>query len=118
VFDLHSTLLVNQVEWDSIYYRGNPKTLFMVQKSSQDETAFLFSNFELLMRRIKLLQKTNIIDTIPSFDADAQSKNLTLTIQQINNCYMKSVKWIQKYFNYYPRFIKNHFYEFFSEVCR
>jgi hypothetical protein len=116
VFDLHPTLFVNQVEWDSIYYKGNPKTLLMVPKRSQDETALLFRNFELLIKRIKLLEKIGIIDTAPSFNA--QSKSLALTVQQVSDCYKTSMRWAVKRFNYRPKFIKNHFYEFFHEACQ
>ena len=116
VFDLHPTLLVNMVEWDSIYYKGNPKTLSTVPERPQSEIALLFRNFDLLIRRIKLLEKARIIDTAPSFNA--QNKSLTITKQQVNNCYKTSIKWAVKRFNYRPKFIKNHFYEFFNEACR
>jgi len=116
VFDLHPTLFVNQVEWDSIYYKGNPKTLSTVPKRPQDETALLFRNFELLIKRIKLLEKIGIIDAVPSFDT--QSKSLALTVQQVNDCYKTSMRWAVKRFNYCPKFIKNHFYEFFHEACQ
>jgi len=116
VFDLHPTLLVNQIEWDFIYYKGNPETLSIVPERSQDETALLFRNFELLIKRIKSLQKVGIIDTEPSFNA--QSKSLALTIKQVNDCYNASMKWTIKRFNYRPKFIKNHFYEFFYDACQ
>jgi peptidoglycan/xylan/chitin deacetylase (PgdA/CDA1 family) len=116
VFDLHPTLFVNQVEWDSLYYKGNPKTLSTVPKRPQDETALLFRNFELLIKRIKPLQKIGIIDTAPSFNA--KGRNLALTVQQVNDCYKTSMRWAVKRFNYGPKFIKNHFYEFFHEACQ
>lgn len=116
VFDLHPTLLVNQIEWDSIYYKGNPKTLSTVPKRSQNETKILFRNFELLIKRIKFLQNTRIIDTTPSLNA--QNKSLTIKPQQVNDCYEASMKWAVKRFNYNPKFIQNHFYEFFYQACQ
>jgi hypothetical protein len=116
VFDLHPSLLVNQVEWDSIYYKGNPKTLSAVPKRPQNETKLLFHNFELLIKQIKFLQNARIIDTRPSFNA--QNKNLILTTHRVNNCYEASMHWAIKHFNYNPKFIRNHFLEFFYEACR
>jgi len=116
VFDLHPTLLVNQVEWDSIYYKGNPKTLPTVPKRPKNETKLLFRNFELLIKRINFLQNARIIDTTPSFNA--QDRNLILTTQRVNDCYKASMQWAIKRFNYHPKFIRNQFHEFFHEVCQ
>jgi peptidoglycan/xylan/chitin deacetylase (PgdA/CDA1 family) len=116
VFDLHPTLLVNQVEWDSIYYKGNPKTLSTVPKRPQKETDFLFNKFELLIKQIKFLQKVKLIDANPTFNAS--NKNLIITKQQVNRCYEKSMQWSRKRFDYHPKFIRNHFQEFFNEICQ
>jgi hypothetical protein len=116
VFDLHPALFVNQVEWDSIYYKGNPKNLSPVPERPQKESELLFRNFELLIKRIKLLQKTGIIDTTPFLNI--ANKNLILTEYQINLCYEKSMQWAVKCFNYHPKLVKNHFYEFFREACQ
>ena len=59
IFDLHPTLLVNQTEWDSIYYKGNPKNLTTVPKRSERETQHLFNSFELLIKRINCLLYTS-----------------------------------------------------------
>lgn len=116
VFDLHPTLLVNQVEWDSIYYKGNPKTLSTVPKRTQKETEVLFNKFELLIKRIKFLQKAKMIDTNPTLNSS--TKNLTITKEHINKCYETSIQWSKERFNYHPKFIRSHFYEFFDEACR
>jgi peptidoglycan/xylan/chitin deacetylase (PgdA/CDA1 family) len=116
IFDLHPTLLVNQVEWDSIYYKGNPKTLSTVPKRLQKEAELLFNKFELLMKRIKILQKTKIIDANPTFNIS--NKNLNITKQKVDNCYEKSMQWAIERFNYHPKFIKKHFHKFFHEVCQ
>jgi hypothetical protein len=116
VFDLHPTLLVNQVEWDSIYYKGNPKTLSTVPKRTQKETTFLFNKFELLIKRIKFLHKAKLMDANPTFNTS--NKNLTITKRQVDRCYENSMQWPIKRFNYHPKFIKKHFHEFFNEICQ
>jgi peptidoglycan/xylan/chitin deacetylase (PgdA/CDA1 family) len=112
VFDLHPTLLVNQVEWDSIYYKGNPKTLSTVPQRPAKEIALLFSRFESLIRQISFLRKAKLIETAPLFNG--QGKNLNMDMKQVNMCYEKSMKWSRERFNYNPKFIRNHFHEFFE----
>jgi len=116
VFDLHPTLLVNQIEWDSIYYKRNPKNLLPVPKRPEEETQRLFNKFELLIKRISLLQKIKLIDTDPILNV--APKNLNITKIQIDRCYETSMQWPRKRFNYNPKFIKNHYYEFFNEVVK
>jgi peptidoglycan/xylan/chitin deacetylase (PgdA/CDA1 family) len=115
IFDLHPTLFVNQIEWDSIYYKGNPKALLTVPKRSAKETEHLFYRFELLIKRIDFLRKIKLIETNPSFDAS--NKKLNICKELIDKYYETSMQWSIKRFNYHPKYIKNHFYEFFSEIC-
>jgi len=114
VFDLHPTLLVNRVEWDSIYYKGNPKTLSTVPQRPAKETALLFNRFELLIKRINFLRKAKLIESDPLFDSP--NKELEIDKEQVNRCYKTSMRWSRKRFNYHPKFIRNHFYEFFGYV--
>jgi len=114
VFDLHPTLIVNQFEWDSIYYKGNPKNLTTVPERSAKEIEQKFRKLELLMKQIKSLEKAKIIDT--SITLDIPSKKLTISKEKINDCYQTSIKWAINRFNYHPKFIKNHFHEFFHEA--
>ena len=115
VFDLHPTLLVNQLEWDSIYYKGNPKILSKVPQRPAKEAALLFNKFELLIKRINFLCKVKLIETDPFFKTS--NKNLNINKEQVNRCCETSMKWSRKLFNYHPKFIRNHFYEFFDELC-
>ena len=114
VFDLHPTLLVNQIEWDSIYYKGNPKTLTRVPKRPKKETELLFMSFELLMRRIAFLRKVKLIETNPSFNVS--DKKLSISKDRVDKCYEKSMQWVINRFNYHPKFIKKHFHEFFQDA--
>jgi hypothetical protein len=116
VLDLHPTLLVNKVEWDSIYYRGNPNTLSKVPKRPKKEAERLFYKLELLIKRIKTLEKAKIVDTYPTLNKS--NEVLKLTRKKIDCCYEKSVQWVIKRFNYYPKHIKNQFYEFFNDLCQ
>ena len=115
VFDIHPTLLVNQVAWDSIYYKGNPKTLLTVPQRPAKETALLFNKFELLIKRINFLRKAKLIEIDPLFNIP--NKKLKTDKEQVNKCYETSMRWSRKLFDYYPKFIRNHFYEFF-ELCQ
>jgi len=115
VFDLHPTLLVNQVEWDSIYYKGNPKTLSTVLQRPAKETALLFNKFGILIKRINILRKAKLVETDPL--SNSPDKKLNIGKEQVNRCYETSMRWPRKRFNYNPKFIRNHFNEFF-ELCQ
>jgi hypothetical protein len=115
VFDLHPTLLVNKIEWDFIYYKGNPKTLLIAPKRPENETRTLFQKFELLIKQISMLNKAKLIDTKPKFDIS--SKSFKISKEKVQRCYEKSMQWPRKRFNYNPKFIRNHFFEFFNEIC-
>lgn len=112
VFDLHPTLLVNQVEWDSIYYKGNPKTLSTVLQRPAKETALLFNKFGILIKRINILRKAKLVETDPL--SNSPDKKFNIGNEQVNRCYETSMRWPRKRFNYNPKFIRNHFNEFFE----
>jgi len=114
IFDLHPTLIVNQVEWDSIYYNGNPKALTKVPERSAKEVEHTFQKLELLIRQITALQKAKIINTDTTLNAS--NKKPTLTREKIDDCYQTSIQWAINRFNYHPKFIKNHFHTFFREA--
>lgn len=114
IFDLHPTLLVNETEWDSIYYKGNQKTLTTVPQRPAKETERIFQKLELLIKRIKALQTAKIIDTSPTLKTS--DKKLTITEEKINNCYQTSIQWAKNRFNCHPKFVKSHFQAFFSEA--
>lgn len=117
VFDLHPSLLVNQIEWDSIYYKGNPKTLSKVQPRSAKESELLFNKLELLIKRISFLHKSKLIETDPVFNSPNKRLNLNINKEQVGKWYETSMQWCRKHFNYHPKFIRNHFYEFFEIYC-
>jgi len=113
VFDLHPTLLVNQSMWDEIYFKGNPKSLPKAQPRYSKEVERLFKEFEKLIKRINVLRKMKLIDTEPKLEPS--NKKLSIDTKKIEKCYEASMSWSKTLFNYNPKYIKNHFYEFFDE---
>lgn len=114
VFDLHPTLYVNQDMWDSIYYKGNPSSLLKARKRHSEEVASLFTKFELLLKQIKFLQRTKLIEVNPNLNTS--SKKLATNKNEVKRYYETAIRWPKKFFNYSPRFILNHFYEFFENA--
>jgi hypothetical protein len=115
VFNAHTTLFVNQNMWDSIYYRGNPQTLSTVRERPIKEARSLFSRFELLLKQIKLLRHSKLIDVEP--DLGTSSKDLIISRNDIQKCYEASTRWPKKFFGYNPRFIYAHFCDFFEAAA-
>ena len=117
VFDLHPTLYINQNMWDSIYYKGNPQTLLRVPERPLKEARSLFKKFELLLKRISLLRHAKLIEVDPNLNTP--SKDLIISKNEAQKCYEASIRWPKKFFNYNPRFIRAHFYEFFkAALCK
>jgi peptidoglycan/xylan/chitin deacetylase (PgdA/CDA1 family) len=112
IFDLHPALYVNQGVWDSIYFKGNPQTLLRIPNRSLDEVTSMFSKFELLLKRIKLIYNTKLIEVDPHLSAS--TKRLILGESDVQECYESSIRWPRKFFGYHPRYIRGHFQEFFQ----
>lgn len=113
VLDIHPTLLVNRIMWDSIYYKGNPKALLRSPRRSSKEITYLLRKFKLLIRQINLLRKGKIIETEPKLEV--LSKRLNVNGKRIKEWYNMSMSWARNLFGCNPKFILNHFYEFFNE---
>ncbi len=112
VFDLHPAMFVNNLMWDSIYYKGNPKSLLRVPQRPIREIAMLFSRFEMLLKQINILRRSKLIETDPYLQA--QSKRLTMNETKVQKCFEESISWPKKYFGYNPRYLRSHFFEFFQ----
>ena len=95
-------------------YKGNPEAFTKVPKRPKKEIERLFMSFELLVRRIGFLRKVKLIETNPSFNVS--DKKLSISKEQIDKCYEKSMQWVINRFNYHPKFIRNHFHEFFQDA--
>jgi len=117
IFDLHPTLYINQNMWDSIYYKGNPQTLLKVPERPLKQARPLFKKFESLLKHINLLRHTKLIEVNPNLTTP--SKNLIISKNEVQKCYEASIRWPKKFFNYNPKFIRAHFYEFFkAALCK
>ena len=114
ILDLHPTLYVNQYEWDSIYYEGNPAALYTTPKRSSIDTMSLFKNFDLLLKRINTLQKAKLVSVDPSLNDSAP--NLKLCKDNVKQIYEWSMRWPKTRFHYNPKFVLAHFYQFFKDA--
>ena len=112
VLCLHPNFFVNQHMWDSIYWNGNPKDLIKPQSRSLNEIKSLFCKFNLLLKQIKSLEETGLIK-IESDLTEAEEK-LTATQINVQKCHETIVQWPKKFFNYEPKFLRRHFFSFFS----
>ncbi|MEM2779672.1 MAG: polysaccharide deacetylase family protein [Candidatus Bathyarchaeia archaeon] len=117
VFDLHPTLLVNQNIWDNIYSKGNPTQLIMAKRRPIKEIELLFKKFELLLRQISLLRKVRLIETDPTLNLAARELVIT-NKNKVREYYESSMRWPRQFFGYKPKFILNHFFDFFDDALR
>lgn len=112
ILDLHPSLFVNQDDWDSIYHKGNPRALQRIAERPVKEAASLFARFEELLKIISAFQRTGLMEVDPCLGAS--TKDLVLSEDNVEKCYRNSVGWPRRYFHYNPRFIHDHFQEFFE----
>jgi len=115
VLDIHPTLFVNQEMWDRIYLKGNPLQLINAHRRPSKESASLFTKFEMLLKQIRLLQRAKMIKT--DINLNRSPNKLIVNKEKVKKCYETSMQWCKKAFNYKPKFILNHFYEFFEDAC-
>jgi peptidoglycan/xylan/chitin deacetylase (PgdA/CDA1 family) len=116
ILDIHPTIFVNQNMWDIIYYKGNPKTLQRAHERPLKETRSLFKKFELLLKQINLLRHAKLIEVDPNLNT--QPKDLTVSKNEVQKYYETSMRWPTKRFNFKPRYIRDHFHQFFEAASR
>lgn len=107
----HPFLFVNRIAWDTIYHKGNPEKLFKVPQRSREETEFMFLKFELLLKQIKLFQRTKLLQATPYLRRSR--KDLKITKIGIQKCCETSMTWPIKVFDYQPTFLRSHFFNYF-----
>jgi len=110
VVTIHPSLMVNRHEWDSIFWTSNPKELTSSIPRESTEARQLIRNFELLIRRVRNLEKLGYLHILPRFEA--QHKDLESSRVDIKECFSKSMRWAFKQ-KYTPKFILDHFFRFF-----
>ena len=108
----HPSLLVNQGEWDSIYFLSNPIRLTPPLVRSQGETNKLLSIFNLLLRRINTAQKMNLVQITP--DLEKSNRKLAPKKECLAKYFYSTLRWPTGKFGYQPRFLYDHFVKFFE----
>jgi len=112
ILDLHPNLYVNQSEWDSIYHKGNPRTLQKIPQRPLKEVTSLFTKFELLLKIISISHHIKLVKVDPH--PSISTRDLVVSENIVQKCYEASIIWPKRFFDYNPRFIYNHFQEFFE----
>lgn len=108
----HPSLFVNQGEWDSIYWKGNPKHITPPIPKRNYEIKSLFKSYDLLLKRLKHFERIGLIETTPHLIAS--EKNLSIPSEEVERCYEHSVRWAKRLFEYKPMFLRHHFFSFFD----
>ena len=111
VVSIHPSLLANRYEWDSIYWKSNPRKLISPPARSHTETISLLRRFDLLLRQIGDLQRMHLIETTPNLKKS--KKSLSTKKTDVEKCYQTSIRWAIKQ-NYKPKFLRQHFLRFFE----
>jgi peptidoglycan/xylan/chitin deacetylase (PgdA/CDA1 family) len=112
VIDVHPNSLVCQNMWDSNYYHGNPLQLVESRQRDTLQVKSLVKSFDRLLRQIAGLRKLRIAKVMP--ELSKAENQLILSRDDIEKIYEFSVGWTKKYFEYEPRFLRSHFFKFFS----
>jgi peptidoglycan/xylan/chitin deacetylase (PgdA/CDA1 family) len=118
VLTIHPSTLVNQVDWDLIYYNKNnnfklnPATLAQSPARSSTNIMSNYHRFDLLLRYLATLQKLYLLKVTP--DLKTTNKTLFPTSIDLDKYYNLSIKWAEG-FGYKPRFIYEHFMRFFGK---
>jgi peptidoglycan/xylan/chitin deacetylase (PgdA/CDA1 family) len=118
VLTIHPSTMVNQSDWDRIYYPNhnnsgpNPKSLSQPSARSPSEVTSVFHKFNLLLRHLKTLQQVHLLEITPALKMTNRSLNPTLV--NVTKCYEISIKWAEG-FGYKPVFLHSHFARFFQD---
>jgi peptidoglycan/xylan/chitin deacetylase (PgdA/CDA1 family) len=117
VLTIHPSTMVNQLDWDLIYYskfnnfKLNPTNLTQPPARSPAEATFILHKFDLLLRHLRTLQEIHLLKVTPTLKK--ANKTLYPTLKDSEKCYNLSVKWAEGY-GYNPRFLHRHFIQFFE----
>jgi len=111
VLTIHPSLMVNQLEWDLIYFKTNPTALSQPPARSPAEITSLYRKFDQLLTHLKNLRKIHSIEITPTLKR--AEKILRPTRFDAEKCYRESIKWATKH-EYHPTFLFQHFTKFFE----
>ena len=109
---LRPSFFVNQSEWDSIYYKGNPRQIVNPLPRRNIDVESMLRVFDLFLKRLKFLEATKLIETTPKL---VESDNDLITNRKaMVKCYEYSIGWAKAFFKYKPKYLHNHFLSFFG----
>jgi peptidoglycan/xylan/chitin deacetylase (PgdA/CDA1 family) len=118
VLTIHPSMLVNQLDWDLIYYHKynkftlNPTNLVQPPARKLAEIISNFHKFDSLLKHLATLQKLHLLKITPQLKV--ANKALYPTSMDAEKCYKLSIKWAEG-FGYKPRYIYDHFIRFFEQ---
>jgi len=112
VLDFHPNYFVNLEYWDSIYFSGNPKSIYPTRARNWNDTRTFLRKFELFLRRVSYLEQKGIFDSCLKLEKGERKQ--TWTISSVTKSYQDSIRWAKNYLRYEPRFILDHFMTFFG----
>ncbi len=115
ILTIHPSTMVNKLDWDLIYYTKynhfiNPKKIVAPPSKNPEEISNSFHRFELLLKHLKELQKIHLLEVTPKLEA--AGKTLAPESIDITKCYNASIVWAMG-FGYKPKFLYDHFRQFF-----
>ena len=117
VLTIHPSKMVNQLDWDLIYYSKfnnfnvNPINLAQPPARTPIEASSILHKFDLLLRHLKTLQKIHLLEVTSK--PKTANKTLCPTLLDAKKSYEFSVIWAEGY-GYKPMFLLNHFIRFFE----
>jgi len=114
IFDLHPSLYMYKSSWDSIYHKGNPRTLQTTLERPSKEVTSLFTRFEFLLKIIRTIHHARLLEVDPHLSTS--TNDLNVSEKDLERCYEASMRWPRHFFQYNPRFLHDHFQEFFENA--
>jgi hypothetical protein len=117
VLTIHPSTMVNQSDWDLIYYHKynnfklNPANLSQPPARSPADIVSKYHRFDLLLRHLATLQKLHLLKVTPELKTANKSLNPTSIV--VEKCYKSSINWAEG-FEYKPSFLYDHFIRFFE----
>ncbi len=111
---LHPSTMVNQGNWDSIFFYGNPKKLASTPGKSPEEQKHLLRGFSFFAKRMSNLKKAGLIEVTPKLAGSEINLNPTLSL--VDKLYFAGTRWSTENFNYHPRFLYSHYKKFFNFI--
>ena len=118
ILTIHPSTMVNQLDWDLIYYHKynnfklNPANLAQPSTRSPADIKSKYHRFDLLLRHLAILQKFHLLKVTP--ELKPAHKTLLPSSIDVEKCYKLSIYWAEG-FGYKPHFIYNHFIRFFDK---